>query len=335
MSKLSYRANITASGSYLPKKVLTNRELEKFVDTDNEWIIDRTGIKERRIAAPGEASAEMSTKAVVNLMQNYNLEPSQIDAIIVATITPDMMFPATAALIQKNINASNAWGYDLSAACSGFLFALNSGGALIASGQCKKVIVIGVDTMSSILDFTDRNTCILFGDGAGAVLLEPAKEYGIIDSEMRIDGQGGDYLYMLAGGSLRPATQKTISEKMHYVRQDGKIVFKHAVKQMAKISHEVAKRNNLTSENIDLFIPHQANKRIIDATAKKLGLKKSQIMINIDKYANTTSATIPICIAEAMRMNLLKNGDNLLLSTFGAGFSWGSMYIKWGAHARA
>ena len=330
MNQIPYKANITATGYYLPEKILSNNNIEKMVDTSDEWIQSRTGIKERRIAGKGEASAEMSTKAILDLMKKYTLDPNEIDAIIIATITPDMMFPATAAIVQKKINAKNAWGYDLSAACSGFLFALQSGAALISSLQCKKVIVVGVDTMSSILDFTDRNTCILFGDGAGAVLLEPSKNYGIIDSELRIDGTGGDFLYMPAGGSLQPATIDTVNNRMHYVRQDGKTVFKHAVKEMANISHRVAKRNNLSNDDIDLFIPHQANKRIIDAVRKKLGLKKSQVMINIQKYANTTSATLPICIADAVENNILNKGDNILLSTFGAGFSWGAMYLKWG-----
>ena len=309
--------------------------MEALVKTSDEWIQSRTGICERRIVKHGEASAEMSTHAVNNLMENYNITADQIDAIIVATITPDMMFPSTAALIQKNIKADNAWGYDLSAACSGFLFALQAGGALISSEKCKKVIVIGVDTMSSILDFTDRNNCILFGDGAGAVLLEPSNNYGIIDTELHIDGTGGKYLYMPAGGSLLPASKETVNNRMHYVHQDGKAVFKKAVKEMVNVSRQITERNKLSNEDIDLFIPHQANKRIIDATANKLGLNDSQVMINIDKYANTTSATLPICITEAIKRKLLKKGDNLLLSTFGAGFSWGAMYLKWGMSAHA
>ena len=308
---------------------------EKFIDTNDEWIQLRKGIRESRIVASGEASSEMSTKAGLDLMNNCNLSANEIDVIIVATITPDMMFPATAALVQKSLNANNAWGFDLSAACSGFLFALQSGSALIAAGQCKKVIVIGVDTMSSILDFTDRNTCILFGDGAGAVLLEPSETYGIIDAELRIDGAGGEFLHMPAGGSLQPATEKTVKNRLHYVHQDGKTVFKKAVREMANISHQVAERNNLSCDDIDLFIPHQANKRIINAAAEKLGLRDSQILINIDRYANTTSATLPICISEAAEKNLLNKGDNVLLSTFGAGFSWGAMYIKWGIKAHA
>jgi len=330
-----FKANITAAGKYLPKKVLTNHDLEKLVETSDEWIQSRTGIRERRIVQNGEATAEMSTNAIRDLMKKQNLDPEEIDTIIVATITPDMMFPSSAALIQKNINAINAWGYDLSAACSGFLFALESGAALIESKRCKKVIVVGADTMSSILNFQDRNTCILFGDGAGAVLLEPSEDYGIIDSELKIDGNGGEYLKMDAGGSLLPATYETIDNKLHYIAQDGKTVFKYAVKGMADISYEVANRNNLKAQDIALFIPHQANKRIIDATMERLGLNESQVMINIEKYANTTAATIPICIAEAAENNLLNNGDNVILSTFGAGFSWGATYLKWGMSAHA
>ena len=335
MKRTLLKANITAAGKYLPKKVLTNHDLEKLVKTSDEWIQSRTGIRERRIVQNGEATAEMSTNAIRDLMKKQNLDPEEIDTIIVATITPDMMFPSSAALIQKNINAINAWGYDLSAACSGFLFALESGAALIESKRCKKVIVVGADTMSSILNFQDRNTCILFGDGAGAVLLEPSEDYGIIDSKLKIDGNGGEYLKMDAGGSLLPATHETIDNNLHYVSQDGRTVFKCAVKAMADVAHEVANRNNLKGEDIALFIPHQANKRIIDATRKKLGLNESQVMINIDKYANTTAATIPICIAEVAENNMLHNGDNVILSTFGAGFSWGATYLKWGMSAHA
>ena len=330
MKQIQYRANITGTGSYLPENILTNDDLKKLVDTSDEWIQSRTGIRERRIARTGEASAEMSTHAVHNLMANYSLNADEIDAIIVATITPDMMFPSTAALVQEKLNAQNAWGYDLSAACSGFLFGLESGAALIESGRCRKVIVIGADTMSSILNYKDRNTCILFGDGAGAVLLEPSEEFGIIDSVLRIDGSGGEFLKVNGGGSLHPACHETVDNQMHYVTQDGKSVFKYAVKGMADISFEVANRNNLSGDDIALFIPHQANKRIIDATAKKLGLKESQVMINIDTYANTTAGTIPICIAEASEKKMLNKGDNVILSTFGAGFSWGAMYLKWG-----
>ena len=335
MKQTQLKANITATGKYLPKEVLTNHDMAKLVETSDEWIQTRTGIRERRKVQKGEATVDMSTNAVRDLMERYDLDAKEIDAIIVATVTPDMILPCSAALVQKNINAVNAWGYDLSAACSGFLFGLESGAALIVSGRCEKVIVIGADTMSSILNYEDRNTCILFGDGAGAVLLEPSEEFGIIDSELRIDGTGGEFLRVDGGGSLHPASHETVSNKLHYVRQDGKTVYKFAVRGMADISYEVAERNNLKGDDISLFIPHQANKRIIDAAAKRLGLKESQVMINIDTYANTTSATIPICIAEVSEKNMLNLGDNVIISTFGAGFSWGAMYLKWGMQANA
>ena len=323
-------ANITAVGKYLPKNILTNADLEKMVDTNDEWIQSRTGIQERRIVDKGEASVEMSVNAIQQILDSRNLDPTEIDAIIVGTVTPDMLFPSCAALIQHRIGATNAWGYDLSAACSGFIFALQSGSALIESGQCEKVIIVGVDTMSSILDYEDRNTCILFGDGAGAVLLEPSTEYGVIDAIMRVDGGGGDYLKMPAGGSLHRTSHETVDKKMHYIQQDGRTVYKFAVKGMADISYELATRNNLTNDDIDLFIPHQANKRIIDAAAKRLGLPDEKVLININKYANTTAGTIPIGIVEAVETNRLKKGDNLILASFGAGFTWGATYIKWG-----
>ncbi len=335
MKQTQLKANITATGKYLPKEVLTNHDMAKLVETSDEWIQTRTGIRERRKVQKGEATVDMSTNAVRDLMEKYDLDAKEIDAIIVATVTPDMILPCSAALVQKNINAVNAWGYDLSAACSGFLFGLESGAALIVSGRCEKVIVIGADTMSSILNYEDRNTCILFGDGAGAVLLEPSEEFGIIDSELRIDGSGGEFLRVDGGGSLHPASHETVRNKLHYVKQDGKTVYKFAVRGMADISYEVAERNNLKGDDISLFIPHQANKRIIDAAAKRLGLKESQVMINIDTYANTTSATIPICIAEVSEKNRLNIGDNVIISTFGAGFSWGAMYLKWGMQANA
>jgi len=323
-------ANITAVGKYLPKNILTNADLEKMVDTNDEWIQSRTGIQERRIVDKGEASVEMSVNAIQQILDSRNLDPTKIDAIIVGTVTPDMLFPSCAALIQHRIGATNAWGYDLSAACSGFIFALQSGSALIESGQCEKVIIVGVDTMSSILDYEDRNTCILFGDGAGAVLLEPSTKYGVIDAIMRVDGGGGDYLKIPAGGSLHRTSHETVDKKMHYIQQDGRTVYKFAVKGMADVSYELATRNNLTNDDIDLFIPHQANKRIIDAAAKRLGLPDEKVLININKYANTTAGTIPIGIVEAVETDRLKKGDNLILASFGAGFTWGATYIKWG-----
>tara|TARA_B110000196_G_scaffold80344_1_gene69116 strand:- start:96 stop:1097 length:1002 start_codon:yes stop_codon:yes gene_type:complete len=324
------KANITAVGKYLPKNILSNADLEEMVDTNDEWIRTRTGIQERRIVDKGQASVEMSINAIQQILDSRDLDPTEIDAIIVGTVTPDMLFPSCAALIQHQIGATNAWGYDLSAACSGFIFALQSGSALIESGQCEKVIIVGVDTMSSILDYEDRNTCILFGDGAGAVLLEPSEEYGIIDGIMRVDGGGGEFLKIPGGGSLHRTNHETVDKKMHYIQQDGRTVYKFAVKGMADVSYEVASRNNLTNDDIDLFIPHQANKRIIDAAAKRLGLPDEKVLINIDKYANTTAATIPIGIVEAVETKRLKKGDNLILASFGAGFTWGATYIKWG-----
>ena len=327
------KANITAVGKYVPEKTITNHDFEKKLDTNNDWIVSRTGIKERRQVPTGKASAYMGIKAVKNLLQNTHVKPEDIDVIIVATITPDMFFPSCACLIQKEIGAVNAWGFDLSAACSGFVFALETASAMIKSESYKKIIVIGVDTMSSILDYSDRNTCVLFGDGAGAVLVEPSYKNGIIDSIMKIDGSGGDYLYMPAGGSLNPTTDETIKNKLHYVKQDGANVFKRAVQGMADVTLEIMQKNKLNSKNINLFIPHQANKRIIELVGNKLNLKNNQILINIDKYANTTAATIPIAMHDALENNLLKNNSNLIISTFGAGYTWGTMYINWNLNA--
>ena len=272
----------------------------------------------------------MATKAVKKLLKLQNINPDQIDAIIVATVTPDMMFPSTAAIIQDNIKATKSWGYDVSAACSGFLFALETASCMILSRKYQKIIVVGADTMSSILNFDDRTTSVLFGDGAGAVLVEPSTEYGIIDSLLRIDGSGGKYLHMPGGGSLNGTSHKTIDDNMHYVHQDGKIVYKHAVRGMADITEELANRNNLSKENLKLYIPHQANKKIIDAAAKRIGLDEDQVIINIDRYANTTAGTIPICISEIYNNKLVDIGDNIILASFGAGFTWGAIYLKWG-----
>ncbi|MBT3250895.1 MAG: ketoacyl-ACP synthase III [Candidatus Marinimicrobia bacterium] len=330
MNQKKIYANITALGMYVPENILTNADLEKMVETTDEWIVSRTGIKERRIVAKGETTSDLCTKAVEKVLEMRNISADEIDAIIVATITPDMMLPSTAAIVQDNIGAVNAWGYDLSAACSGFLFGLQTGAMMIETGRYKKVLIIGAETMSSIIDYTDRNTCIIFGDGAGAVLLEPSDEFGIIDAKMRMDGSGGKFLNLKGGGSLHPASHKTVDEKMHYVYQDGRSVFKFAVKGMADISFDIAKRNGLANEDIDLFIPHQANKRIIDASAKRLGISDDKVLINIDKYANTTAATIPIGLVDAFESGRLNKGDNVILSAFGAGFTWGAMYIKWG-----
>ncbi len=326
-----YSAVITGVGMYVPEKILDNKMLESMVDTNDEWIQSRTGIKERRILEEGGTSV-LATKAVEDLLSTTGTDPLDIDAIIVATVTPDMFFPSTAALVQDNIGAKNAWAYDLSAACSGFLFAMQSGTSLIESGQYQKVIVVGADKMSSILDYTDRNTCILFGDGGSAVLLEPSEDLsiGVKDSILRTDGSGRDALLMKAGGSLHPATHETIDNREHYITQDGKAVFKVAVKGMADVSVEIMEKNGLTSDDIAYLVPHQANLRIIDATAKRMGIEPEKVTINIEKYGNTTAGTIPLCLTEFYRAGKFKKGDNLILAAFGGGFTWGSMHIVWG-----
>ncbi len=324
-------ANITALGMYVPDRILTNHDLEKMVDTNDQWIRERTGISERHIVAEGQATSDMAVQAARKVLEQRGISASEIDVIIMATVTPDMLFPATACLVQDRLGAENAWGFDLSAGCSGFLYALQTGAQFIETGRYRKVLVIGADTMSSITDYEDRNTCILFGDGAGAVLLEPNTDgYGIIDAKLRVDGYGGRHLHMKAGGSLKPASTETVAAREHYIYQEGKQVFKFAVKGMADISYEVARRNNLDGSSISLFIPHQANKRIIDAAGKRLGLVKEKVLSNIENYANTTAATIPIGMVEAFEDGRLKTGDNLIISAFGAGFTWGAVYLKWG-----
>ena len=323
-------ANITAVGKFLPEKVIKNSEFEKYLDTSDEWIISRTGIKERRQLELGKASSYMAIKAIEQLLERRKIKAGDIDAIIVSTITPDMVFPSTACLIQDHFKISNCWGFDLSAACSGFLFGLETADALIKSKKYKKIIVVGVDKMSSILDYQDRNTCVLFGDGAGAVLFEPSSDYGVIDCKLGVDGSGAKFLNMPAGGSLNPTTDETVSKRMHYVKQNGAAVFKSAVKGMYDITQKIMSNNNISNENVDLFIAHQANKRIIDATAKKMGLNKNQVLINIDKYANTTAASIPLALCDAYENKMLNIGNNLILTAFGAGFTWGSCLIKWG-----
>ena len=323
-------AAVTGVGMYVPEKILDNKYFESILDTSDEWIMTRTGIKERRLLENGAAS-DMGTKAVEDLLKTTNTKPEEIDVIIVPTVTPDMFFPSTACLIQDNIGAKNAWGFDISAACSGFLFALQTAAAFIESGQYKKVVVVGVDKMSSIIDYTNRNNCILFGDAAAAVLLEPSEDtsFGIQDALLHIDGAGRESLYMKGGGSLHPPTHETIDKGMHYLYQDGKAVFKEAVKGMADISVEIMEKNNLKSEDIAYLVPHQANLRIIDATRRRMGIDPDKVMINIDKYGNTTSATIPLCITEYYRDGKLKKGDNLIIAAFGAGFTWGSMHLVW------
>lgn len=324
------RAAITAVGHYVPEKVLTNHDLEKLVDTNDEWIRTRTGITERRILETG-ATSDLAVPAVQMLLKNRGISADEIDVIIFATVTPDMFFPATACVLQEKIGAKKAWGFDVSAACSGFVYAISIGSQLVETGTYKKVVVVGADKMSSILDYTDRNTCILFGDAGAAVLLEPSSDpnLGVIDHKLYSDGSGGNFLYMKGGGSLNPPSPETIANKMHYIYQDGKAVFKVAVVGMADVSEEILKRNNLTGADVDWLVPHQANLRIIDATAQRMGLDPSKVMINIGKYGNTTAATIPLCLSEWWHAGKVKKGQNLVLASFGAGYTWGAVYVKW------
>jgi 3-oxoacyl-[acyl-carrier-protein] synthase-3 len=324
------RATITAVGHYVPEKILTNADLEKMVDTTDEWIRTRTGIRERRILEQG-ATSDLAVKAIEACLAVRKMDPTEIELIIVATVTPDMLFPATACIVQEKIGARHAWGFDLEAACSGFLYALTVGAQFIESGNYSKVLVVGADKMSSIVDYTDRNTCILFGDAAGAVLLEPSEDpsYGLLDHKLYCDGSGGAYLYMKGGGSLHPASHETVDKRMHYIYQDGKAVFKVAVIGMAEVSAEIMQRNNLTSEDIAWLVPHQANLRIIDATAERMGLDRSKVMINIDRYGNTTAATIPLCLSEWWQCGKLKRGQNIVLASFGAGYTWGAALVRW------
>ncbi|MCC7430133.1 ketoacyl-ACP synthase III [bacterium] len=340
MSK--FNAVITSIGHFLPEQTLTNFDFEKFLETSNEWILERTGISERRImdkriinkTLPLNESLGVSyigTQAAKECLEKRGISAEEIDLIIFCTVTPDMFFPATACLVQNNIGAKNAWGYDLSAGCSGFLYGLIAGCQFIKSGMHKKVLVIGADLMTSILNFEDRNNCILFGDGGGCVLLEPTEEnFGLLDFSCRVDGSGGDFLKMPAGGSKNPPSHETVDKKMHYVHQEGKTVFKFAVSRMADVSAEIMEKNNLKGEDVDLFIPHQANIRIIDACVKRMGIDAQKVMINIQKYGNTTAGTLPLGMYDAINEGRLKKGDNLILSVFGTGFTWGSAYLKWG-----
>ncbi len=327
MKKL--HAAITGVGGYVPDYILTNKELETLVDTNDEWITTRTGIKERRILkGEGLGTSYLVTKAVQELLQKTKTDPKEIDAIIVATVTPDMPFPATANLVADQIGASNAFSYDLSAACSGFLYALTTGAKYIESGSYKKVIVAGADKMSSIINYKDRTTCVIFGDGGGAVLLEPTTEnVGVMDTILRSDGSGAVYLNMKAGGSRIPATHASVDANLHYVFQDGQPVFKFAVTKMADVSAEIAERNHLGGEDIQWLAPHQANKRIIDATANRMGISEEKVMMNIVKYGNTTAGTIPLLFWDYE--GKLKKGDNIILAAFGGGFTWGAIYVKW------
>jgi len=322
-------AAITSVGGYVPEFRLTNAILEKMVDTNDEWIKSRTGIEERRILkGEGLGTSDLAVPAILELLKKRGIGAEEIDCIICATVTPDMVFPATANVICDKIGAKNAWGFDLSAACSGFLYALTTGAGLIESGRYKKVIIVGADKMSAIVDYTDRSTCIIFGDGAGAVLLEPNTDgEGILDSILKSDGAGRQYLHMKAGGSLKPSTIETVLAKEHYIYQDGQQVFKAAVKGMADTAFELLEKNNLTDKDIAWLVPHQANKRIIDATANRIGLSEDKVMVNIQRYGNTTAATIPLCLWDWEKQ--LKKGDKIVLAAFGGGFTWGAMLVKW------
>lgn len=323
------QAAITAVGGYVPDYILTNSELEKIVDTTDEWITTRTGIKERRILkGEGLGSSDIAVEAVKELLKKRKIGAEEIDLLICATTTPDHQFPATANIISDKAGLANAFGFDINAACSGFLFALNTGAQFIETGKYKKVIIVGVDKMSSILNYEDRATCIIFGDGGGAVLLEPNSEgYGIVDSVLKSDGSGRVHLHQKAGGSVKPATVETVMNKEHFVYQEGQTVFKFAVKNMADVAAQIMERNDLTAENVAWLVPHQANKRIIAATSDRMGLPEEKVMLNIERYGNTTNGTLPLCLWEYEKQ--LKKGDNIVLAAFGGGFTWGATYIKW------
>jgi 3-oxoacyl-[acyl-carrier-protein] synthase-3 len=322
------QAAITAVGAYVPDYILTNQELEQMVDTTDEWIRERTGIIQRHILKGERGSSFMAVKAIENMFAKYPVDPEDIDMIICCTVTPDMVFPATANIIGDQIGAKNAWGFDLSAACSGFLYGLSVGSQFIQTGRYKKIIVVGVDKMSSIIDYTDRNTCVIFGDGGGCVLLESNESgYGIVDFMLYSDGSGAKHLHMKAGGSVRPASEETVRNREHYVYQEGQPVFKRAVVEMANASVKIMKRNHLQGKDIAWLVPHQANQRIIDACADRMGLDRSKVMLNIDKYGNTTAGTLPLCLSDWE--SKLKLGDNIVLASFGGGFTWGAIYLRW------
>jgi len=325
-------AKITGVAGYLPPRVVTNFDLEKFVDTNDEWIRTRTGILERHYADPGVASSDLGAEAAKKLLSEKGVDPDEIGLIVTATVTPDMLFPATACLIQNKLGANNAWGFDLSAACSGFAYALTVGAQFVASGAHKKALVVGSDVMTSILDFKDRATCVLFGDGAGAVLVEPAEseDEGIIDFMHDVDGSGGCSLYMPGGGSLHPSTVETVEKRMHYVHQVGQSVFKYAVRRMSELAVELLERNGFTGQDLALVIPHQANLRIIRAMQERLGVEDSKVMVNIQKYGNTTAATIPLGMMDAVEQKKLRKGDLVLLIAVGAGYTTGAILMRWG-----
>jgi 3-oxoacyl-[acyl-carrier-protein] synthase-3 len=324
------RARITSLGRYVPEKVVTNADLERIVNTSDEWIRTRTGIQERRAVEPGTPTSELAIRASREALERRGVAASELDLIIVATVTPDMVFPATACLVQDKLGATRAWGFDISAACSGFVYALTMGAQFIQTGAHKKVLVIGADVMTSILDYQDRTTCVLFGDGAGAVLLEPGDDgTGIVDFSHEVDGSGACFLHMPAGGSLRPATHETVDKRMHYVRQEGGHVFKYAVRKFAESSRHLLERNGLTTEQVDLLVAHQANVRIIDAVKERLGLPEEKVIKNIHQYGNTTAATIPLAMATALDQRRLRSGDLVLVAAVGAGFTVGTALVRW------
>lgn len=327
----SARVKISALGTYVPPRLLTNSDLEKMVDTTDEWILQRVGIRERHIVDKGIATSDLGAEAAKNALANRGIESSDLEAIIVATVTPDMMFPCTACLVQHKIGAKDLWGFDLNAACSSFVYALQVGTQFVATGSHKKVLVIGADVMTSIVDYTDRATCVIFGDGAGAVVLEPAEDdsIGLIDFLHEIEGSGGCALYMPGGGSLHPSTHETVDQRMHYIHQDGQAVFKFAVRRMADACEKLLERNGLKGSDVDVFIPHQANRRIITATGDRLGLRPESVIINIERYGNTTSATIPLAMDTAREEGKLKKGDLVLLASVGAGFTVGATLLRW------
>jgi len=325
------RVKISALGTYVPPRILTNADLEKMVDTNNEWIMSRVGIRERHIADKGAAASDLAVEAVKNLVASHPMDLQEVDLIVVGTVTPDMMYPSTACLVQHKLGIKNTWGFDVSAGCSGFLYAFNTGVKFVESGQYKKVLVIGSDVNSSMTDYTDRAVCIIFGDGAGAVLLEPAQDgdASVIDHVAQIEGEGGQFLYMPGGGSLNPATHETVDQKMHYIHQDGKNVFKYAVKKMAEMTERILARNNMTGKDVDCFIAHQANLRIITATAERLGMPMEKVIVNIDRYGNTTAGTIPLAMQTALEEGKLKKGNMVLLAAVGAGFTSGATLLRW------
>ena len=326
------RAKITALGTYVPPRILTNKDLEKMVDTTDQWILERTGIRERHLVDKGVAASDLAVEAVKNLQKKFPLDLQEVDLIVVGTVTPDMMYPSTACLVQNKLGIKRTWGFDVSAGCSGFVYALNTGTQFIESGRYRKVLVIGSDVNSSMTDFTDRAVCIIFGDGAGAVLLEPTEDgedNGILALEAQIEGMGGQYLYMPGGGSLHPSSHETVDQKMHYIHQDGQQVFKYAVKKMSEMTERVLQKNGLTGVDVDCFIAHQANKRIIMATAERLKMPLDKVIINIDRYGNTTAGTIPLAMQTAVDEGKLKKGNLVLLAAVGAGFTSGATLLRW------